>query len=142
MSSRYYVNRQIRWGEEVPHAVEIAYGGMFPREDVFNYAGPDQCVPFFPGEGQEYQTIDDARAAALSVLAAWRAALREPIVLVFAGQEVSEEDRTWFESQASREPRCLECDSVVPAYQTHARRYCSSRCQAHEDCAEDHEEAL
>ena len=61
--TKYFVSRQMYWptGERV---VEIAVGGV-------EYANPDMLVPWYPGEGVEYETPRKALEAALSIRGAW-----------------------------------------------------------------------
>lgn len=141
---RYYVNRQIYWGSHpVTFGVEIAYAGPFPREEIWNYAGPDMVVPELRmGDGVAFESITEAVVAAKEILDRWKTALEtdpdgQDCSVVFLGEpvDVSSTDPLpdWAANVAKQEPRCASCDAVVPTSRKsgnmNARRYCSHGCQ-------------
>jgi hypothetical protein len=130
---RYYVSRQIPWGNatlDLPiFVVEIAYAGMFPREHISNYAGPDMLVPEFAeeGEGQAYATFEEALKAAKEVLKAWteelvgakpsgwsRKVRKKDVAIFFMDEELDrKEEKQWIERMAKQEPRCSDCSEIL-----------------------------
>lgn len=61
---KYFVSRQVEWisGD---HIVEVVCGGV-------DYANPDMLVPYFKGEGCEYNDPREAVDAAINIRNAWK----------------------------------------------------------------------